>query len=406
VQVPSLFYDTRFRVYLLYRLTLVLAIQIQSVAVGWHVYDRTRNPLYLGYVGLAIFLPSLLSALPAGRIADLYPRRRIMRASVGVLWLGSLSLIGSALWADGGLYQLYLTFILIGFARAFGNPASSSYLPQLLPSDKLSQGIALSSTTWQLATILGPALAGLVFGMAGGSLTAVYGASFLLFTIACIALSRLPNLPAATQSSQKPEVLAGLRYVWENKIVLGAISLDLFAVLLGGAVALLPVFAQEILHVGPEGLGYLRAAPAVGAVAMAGLLSAYPIKRRAGVITLVAVGLFGVFTIGFGLSKSFPLSLTFLALLGAADMVSVVVRQTLIQVHTPDAMRGRVSAVDMVFIGASNELGEFESGLTASWWGTVPAVVFGGIGTLAVVLLWAIIFPTLRRANDFRQMPK
>ncbi|MES2745806.1 MAG: MFS transporter [Bdellovibrionota bacterium] len=402
----SLFRDSRFRLYLLYRLALVLAIQIQSVAVGWHVYDRTRNPLYLGYVGLAIFLPSLISALPAGRIADIYPRHRIMLMSVSVLWLGSLSLMSSSLWEGGGLYHLYSTFVLIGFARAFGNPASSSYLPQLLPTEKLSQGIALSSTTWQLATILGPALAGMVFGMTSGNLTVVYGTSLALFSLSLIALSRLPKLAPAAQTAKKLELLAGLRYVWENKLVLGAISLDLFAVLLGGAVALLPVFAKEILHVGPDGLGYLRSAPAVGAVVTALILASFPLKRHVGVITLVAVGFFGVFTVGFGLSTNFELSLLCLALLGAADMVSVVVRQTLIQVHTPDAMRGRVSAVDMVFIGASNELGEFESGVTAALWGTVPAVVVGGIGTIAVVVTWAFLFPALRRANDFRTLPK
>lgn len=406
VQENSLFRESKFRIYLIYRLALVLAIQVESVAVGWHVYERTRNPLYLGYVGLAIFLPNLISALPAGRLADIYPRRIIMLLSVFFLWISSVSLISSTLWEGGGLYHLYATFILIGFARAFGNPASSSFLPQLIPGERLSQAVALSSTTFQLATILGPALAGLVFGLSDGHLTWVYGTSLILFTIALIALKSLPHLPAASQASKKLELLAGIKYVWENKLVLGAISLDLFAVLLGGAVALLPIFAKEILHVGPEGLGYLRSAPALGAASMALLLAFRPLRHRVGAIMLVAVGVFGACTVGFGLSENFYLSLVFLALLGATDMISVVVRQTLIQVHTPDAMRGRVSAVNMVFIGASNELGEFESGVTASLWGTVPAVIVGGVGTVAIVVIWAAIFPALRRANDFRTLPK
>lgn len=402
----SLLRNRHFQLFLLYRLALTLAIQIQSVAVAWHVYDKTRNPLFLGYVGLAIFLPSLISALPAGRLADIHPRRRIMLLSVGALALCSTSLIVSTFWAGGGLIHLYLTFIVIGFSRAFGNPSSSSYLPQLVPAHRLSQGVAFSSTTYQLGTIIGPALAGLLFGWNQGHLQWVYGASLALFSLALLCLLQLPNISPPPQDGKRFELLAGLRYVWEQKLILGAISLDLFAVLFGGAVALLPIYAREILHVGPEGLGYLRSAPAVGAAIVAIFIAFRPLKQKVGWTMLIAVGLFGAITIAFGLSHHFVLSLLCLLLLGATDMISVVVRQTLIQVHTPDAMRGRVSAVDMVFVGASNELGEFESGVTASLWGTVPAVVVGGLGTIAVVCLWAGLFPALRRANDFRTLPK
>ncbi len=402
----SLFRDRKFRLFLFYRMCLTLAIQVESVAVAWHVYERTHKPLYLGYVGLAIFLPSLLSSLPAGRLADLYPRRRIMLLSVFVLWLTSLSLILSVIWEGGGLVHLYTTFVVIGFARAFGNPSASSYLPQLIRDGRLSQAIALSSTTFQLGTILGPALAGLLFAVSGGHLQWVYGAAWLLFSLSLLGIVPLPVFPPPEHGGKKIELLSGLKYVWENKMVLGAISLDLFAVLLGGAVALLPVFAKDILHIGPSGLGYLRAAPAAGAALVAIFLAFKPLKSRVGIMMLGAVALFGIFTVVFGLSTNVILSVICLIVLGATDMVSVVVRQTLIQVHTPDAMRGRVSAVNMVFIGASNELGEFESGLTAAWWGSVPAVVVGGLGTVAIVLLWAYLFPALRRANDFHTLPK
>ncbi len=396
--------DRKFRDYLFYRMTLTLAVQIQSVAVAWQVYEKTKNPLYLGYVGLAIFLPSLLSALPSGRLADIYPRRNIMLASITALCLGSISLFLSTVWTEGGLLHLYLTFVLVGFARALGGPAASSYLPQLIDDERLPQAVALSSTTFQLGTIVGPSMAGIIFASTH-NLSHVYLTSLVLFALGVIALFRLPALPKALNVSRNFEVWEGLRYVWQNKLVLGAISLDLFAVLLGGAVGLLAVFAQDILKVGAEGLGYLRSAPAVGAALAALLLAFFPMKRKVGLKMLIAVALFGVFTVAFGLSTSFTLSLFCLVMIGATDMISVVVRQTLIQVHTPDSMRGRVSAVNLVFIGASNELGEFESGVTAAWWGTVPAVVVGGIGTIVVVLLWSVLFPSLRRANDYRTMP-
>jgi MFS family permease len=400
----SLLQDTRFRLYLSYRLLVTLAIQMQSVAVAWQIYEQTQSPLHLGYVGLAIFIPNLLLALPGGKAADRYPRRHLMLGSIGVLLLASLHLLASTSLGSDSTPVIYTTLVMIGMARAFGNPASSAYLPQLVGPERLSQAVAVNSTIFQLGTIGGPALAGLLFSWSSGNVAYLYGLCCAFFLIALIALARLPVFPAPHLDERRQlELLGGLRFIWQQKLILGAISLDLFAVLLGGAVALLPIFARDILHVGAEGLGYMRSAPAVGAALMAAYLSFRPLRRHVGRSMLIAVALFGLFTIGFGLSRNFALSLFCLVMLGATDMISVVVRQTLIQIHTPETMRGRVSAVNMVFIGASNELGEFESGLTASWWGAVPAVVVGGIGTCFVVATWALLFPTLRRVQDFQR---
>lgn len=403
----SLLHDGRFRAYLFYRLCLTLAMQMQSVAVGWQVYELTHSALHLGYVGLAIFIPTLLFALPGGKAADLLPRRHLMLAAEGLLLTASVILLISTRFSSGSTSLIYPTLILIGLARSFGNPATSAYLPQMIASKRLPEAVAMNSTVFQLATIAGPALAGLLFGWAGGQVGYVYGLCVALLLLSMLTLLRLPLFPApAPEQRRQLELLAGLRFIAREKLILGAISLDLFAVLLGGAVALLPIFARDILHVGPEGLGYLRSAPALGAAAMALLLGFRPLHRQVGRAMFVAVAIFGMFTVVFGLSQNFWLSLACLVVLGASDMVSVVIRQTLIQTHTPDAMRGRVSAVNMVFIGASNELGEFESGLTASWFGTVPAVVIGGLGTCLVVLVWSRLFPALRQADTFSSPPQ
>lgn len=398
--------DRRFVLYLVYRLCLTLAMQIQSVAVAWQVYELTHSALHLGYVGLAIFLPTLLFALPGGKAADIFPRRHLMLGAELLLLIASLSLFASTR-LELGTELIYPTLILIGLARAFGNPATSAYLPQMIGKARLSQAVAMNSTVFQLATIAGPALAGLIFGWSGGQVGLVYALCAGLLLLAMAALLQLPLFQAPPPEERRQlELLAGLRFIARQKLILGAISLDLFAVLFGGAVALLPVYARDILHVGPEGLGYLRAAPAVGAATMAVFLGFRPLHRHVGRKMFAAVAVFGIFTVIFGLSSHFGLSLACLVMLGASDMVSVVIRQTLIQTHTPDAMRGRVSAVNMVFIGASNELGEFESGVTASWWGTVPAVVVGGIGTCFVVALWSWLFPALRQADTFSDNPQ
>ncbi len=403
----SLLRDRRFVLYLAYRLFLVLAMQMQSVAVAWQVYEITHSALHLGYVGLAIFLPTLLFALPGGKAADLLPRRNLMLAAEALLLLASLSLYISTSVQEDQLPLIYLTLVFIGIARSFGNPSTSAYLPQMIGSARLPQAVAMNSTVFQLATISGPALAGLIFAWGGGQVGMIYAICGGFLILAIIALLKLPYFPApAPEDRRQLELLGGLRFIWKEKLILGAITIDLFAVLLGGAVALLPIFARDILHVGPEGLGYLRSAPAVGAALMAIFLGIRPLERGVGRLMFMAVTVFGIVTIIFGLSTHFLLSLACLVVLGASDMISVVIRQTLIQTHTPNSMRGRVAAVNMVFIGASNELGEFESGITANYFGTVPAVVMGGLGTCLVVLLACWFFPALRRAETFRDRPQ
>ena len=387
----------------------MLAQHVVSVAIGWQVYSLTKRALDLGFVGLAQFLPAVLLSLVTGQVADRFDRRRILLLAhvveiATVLVLFWLSRIGMA-----SPMPVYITLFVFGTARAFSGPAGQALAPNLVARKDLPQAVGWSTTVWQLATIAGPALAGLLYGIIGphGS----YLVAAVLFSLSFVCLfgiatrrpteqenERAKSPEGAEPQSKLQELFAGLRYVFHERAILGTISLDLFAVLLGGAVALLPMFAERLAW-GPTGLGLLRSAPAVGATTMAIFLSARPLKRHAGVRMLGAVFVFGLCTIVFALSKSFALSLIALVVLGAADMVSVVVRRTLLQVRVPDAMRGRVYAVGDVFVGASNELGEFESGVTAEWLGPVQAALFGGIGTLVVVALWAGFFPDLRRID-------
>ena len=372
------------------------AANIMSVSVGWYIYDITRNPLFLGYVGLAQFLPALLLVLVTGLASDSFPRRQIIAISLGVEAIGAFILLAVAAGHIAEIWPIYFALVLIGIARAFLNPASSSLAPNLVPPEALGNALALNATAWQLANIIGPAVGGLLYGISAGT---AFSAAALLIVTAAVLVLLIPK-PAQRSRGTNADtqmLLAGFRYIWHKKIVLGAISLDLFAVLLGGAVALLPVYARDILEVGPWGLGLLRAAPGIGAIAMAVLLHRFPIRDHAGVILFVCVTLFGVFTIVFGVSTAVWLSIAALMAMGAVDMVSVVLRETMIQLSTPDEVRGRVSAVNAVFIGASNELGEFRAGLVAAKWGTVFAVVIGGAGTMAVAGLWSVLFPSLRK---------
>jgi MFS family permease len=382
------------------RFFLVAALEMQSVAVGWQVYEITRRPLDLGLVGLAQFLPVIFLFLPAGHAADRFNRKRL----VLLCYIGFAVCYGLLLqithMRSHNVTFIYAVLVLLGVVRAFNAPAARSLLPSLVPVEVFPTAIAWNATIFQGATILGPALGGLFYAALRGP-AGVYAIALGVTALAIVAL-----FPVTLTQAERPHeevsarsVLAGLHYIWTHKIILGSISLDLFAVLLGGAVALLPVYAREILRTGPWGLGLLRAAPGAGAATMAVLLAYRPLRKQVGKIMLFCVAGFGAFTIVFGLSRSLTLSLIALMLVGASDMVSVVVRQILVQVATPDAVRGRVNAVDMIFIGASNELGEFESGLTAHWFGTVPAVVLGGLGTLVVVALWAWMFPELRKAD-------
>ncbi len=395
-----------FRYFQLARFLTVSATEMQSVAIGWQVYEITRRPLDLGLVGLSQFLPGILLFLVAGHTADRLPRNRIVAACYCGFALCSLLLLAFTIHGMQTVRPFYVVASCIGIVRAFNGPAGQSLMPQLVSVEDFPNAAAWGSSIFNTAIILGPALGGLLYGWAGAKRVYLIASVAYLgaFASAIFIQTLTQQRPRGTASMRT--VLAGFDYLWHNQIVLGAISLDLFAVLLGGAVALLPVYAREILKVGPWGLGVLRSAPGLGAVLMALVLAHRPLRRKAGAIMLWCVAGFGVATIVFGLSRSVVLSLLALLAVGGTDMVSVIVRSTLVQLNTPDEMRGRVSAVNMLFIGASNEFGQFESGLTAQWLGTVPAVVWGGIGTLVVVTLWALWFPQLRRVDSLTDQPK
>jgi MFS family permease len=389
-----------FSLYQLARFLIVAGVEMQSVAVGWQIYEITRRPLDLGLVGLAQFSPGILLFLVTGHAADTFNRQKLLMACYAGFAVCSGLLLFTASRQTRSIYAIYAVVVLLGVVRAFNNPVSRSFLPQIIPEEHLQNAIAWNSSVNQGAIILGPSLGGVVYALARGP-AAVYTSSMLTALGAVLITSqiKLRSKPRPREPLSLKSVVAGLRYIRGKRVILGSISLDLFAVLLGGAVALLPVYAREILMTGPWGLGLLRTSPAIGAGSMALLLAHRPFRSRAGVTMLWCVAGFGAFTILFGLSRSLILSMAALVLVGSMDMVSVVVRSTLVQLATPDEMRGRVSAVEMIFIGASNEIGQFESGLTAEWFGTVPAVVLGGIGTLLVTALWAWNFPELRRVE-------
>ena len=400
----------QFRYFWLARLSWTIGSLAMVIVIGWQVYDIARHTmglkeaaLRLGIIGLVQFVPLFLLTLVTGWTADRLDRRWIARAAVA-LELGCALTLGWLAWTQTTtLVALYTVAALLGVGRAFAGPALGALAPNLVPRKILPRAIAMSSIAWQTGAILGPAAGGYLYAFAP---FAPYAASGALFAVAFAGLLAIGPVPR-TQLERGPnpwaQMVDGLSYVRHNRLVLGAISLDLFAVLLGGATAMLPVFARDVLHAGPEGLGHLRAAPAVGATLTAAFFSARPLKHNVGIKMLTAVGIFGAATIAFGFSRSMPLSLACLALLGAADMFSVYVRQSLIQLYTPDEMRGRVGAVSSLFISASNELGETESGFLGAVIGPVPAVIAGGIGAILVVLLWSWWFPELRLAKSFEQ---
>lgn len=390
-----------FRRYQLARLASVLSTQMASVAIGWQVYATTHRARDLGYIGLAQFLPAVGLALVSGAVADRFDRRRVVVACHSLVALGWAVLLVLTRQGITSVAPIYAVLVLLGVARAFAGPASQALLPNLVPDEVLGSAISWGSTVWQVATIAGPSLGGLLYGLGGPAV--VYLVAMAGSATAAALVLRVQPLPSTRPASSRArswhELLAGVRYVWNNRLVLGLISLDLFAVLLGGAVALMPMFARDILHAEAWSLGLLRSAPALGATAMAVWLAYRPLVRRAGLWMLVSVAIFGAATVAFGYSRSLALSIAMLVVLGASDMISVVVRQHAVQLATPDAMRGRVGAVNQVFVGASNELGEFESGLVAEWIGPVRAVVVGGLGTLLVVALWSGLFPSLRKLD-------
>ena len=390
-----------FRWFIVSMFAMVVSSQLQAVVVGWQVYRITHDPLSLGLIGLAEALPFIAIALPAGYLADRRNRRAISVAALFVLACCSITLyVLSAtptLLARVGVVPIYVVIFVSGVARGILQPARQALSAEIIPRSMFQNAIAWRSSTWQIASVIGPAIGGLLYGFAGAQISYAVAALLMLAALAAFLMMRYTPVPRAMQNeSMAAELLTGLRFVWSEHAILAALSLDLFSVFLGGAEALLPVFASEILKVGPQGLGLLRAAPAAGAVTMGIFLAHRPPFRRAGRTMLLAVAVFAIAIIGFGVSRNFYLSLGLLALSGMADNVSVVIRSTLIQLLTPTQMLGRVSAVNSIFIGSSNELGAFESGVAARLFGTVRAVVLGGSAALLVVGLTARLVPRLR----------
>jgi len=388
------------------RFLIVSAVEMQAVAVGWQVYEITKRPLDLGYVGLAQFLPGILLFPISGHTSDRFERRNVLSACYAGYAVCFALLLVLSRRGIASITPIYAVLLMIGVVRSFNGTASRSILPQLVPEEHFANAVAWNATIFQAATILGPSFGGIVYAAFHGP-SAVYviamvtatGATLSSFRIKAGEVKARPREPMSLKT-----LFAGLHFIWHKKLILGAISLDLFAVMLGGAVALLPVYAREILHTGPWGLGLLRTAPGVGAALMAIVLAHWPLRGKSGPKLLWAVAGFGVFTIIFAVSRNLVVSLIALVLLGASDMISVIIRATLTLLATPDEMRGGVTAVDMIFIGTSNEFGQFESGVTAQWFGTVPAVVIGGIGTLVVIALWTWWFPELRQAGELQSI--
>jgi len=416
-----------FSLYFAARVFTTFGSQILSVAVIWHIYDITRSALYTGLVGLVQFLPLALLVLVTGTAADQFGRRLIMGLSI--ILAAACAIVMAILTGTGAITPFLMLAILVvfGVARAFLGPASSSLVVSLVPTKDFANAVTWNSSAWQAATIVGPAAGGLLLGLGdrpfanwlssqgqpqlgalvdGHGPEIAYTTAFIFMMLGALFVFAIPR-PPKSPPRERPtlhNMLEGFRFIWRQKLILGAISLDLFAVLMGGVIALLPIYADEILHLGPEGLGWLRAAPGIGAILVAIIITIFPIRDHAGKIMFVCVALFGAFTVVFGLSTVAWLSITALILLGAADMVSVVVRETLLQLWTPDDVRGRVNAVNSVFVSASNELGEFRAGTMAhaigvGAVGAIPAVVIGGAGAIAVAAIWAFMFPTLRNAR-------
>ena len=396
----SVLRNRTFAFYLSARVLGTLAVQMQSVAIGWQVYEITGNLFDLGLIGLAQFAPFLALILFAGHAADRYDRRTIIAICMGVQLACSLLLLWFTLSGSHVVWPVFAVLVLFGSARAFMMPATQAIVKNMVPLERFSAAVALNSSASHVAIITGPVLGGLLY-LAGPRTVYMAAASLLMLSV--ILMSRTKSAPQAINTAPATwhTVLEGLRFVRSRPIVLGAISLDLFAVLFGGATALLPAYARDVLHAGPTGLGLLRTAPGAGAALCSVVLAVRPIRRHVGLFMFGGVGLFGASTVVLGATASFAVALGALFLLGVGDMVSVYIRHLLVQFETPDEIRGRVSAVSSVFIGASNELGEFESGLTAGWFGLVRAILIGGAATLAVTGICAYAFPVLSRMDRF-----
>ena len=388
-------------IYLAARFLSEAAALAQSVAIGWTVYALSNAPLALGIVGIVQFVPMLLLTLPAGELCDRLSPRRVLMIGLALQSLCAVGFLALTVLSQPVLWPIYAVLLVFGAARAFADPAGQALLPFLVPAERLPRAIAWGSSVWQIAVIAGPALGGLAYAIGPAVAYGCCGCGFLAALLAAATLRGRRPAPAGSANlrDRMTRVVEGIGFIWSRPIVLGAISLDLFAVLLGGATALLPIYARDILHVGPIGLGLLQSAPAAGACLIALAQARHPPDRHIGLQLFTAVGVFGIATLIFAISTSLALSLAALFVLGASDMVSVNIRESLVQLATPDAMRGRVSAVSMLFIGASSELGAFESGVAAALLGTVPAVVLGGVGTLVIAAIWMGAFPALRRTD-------
>jgi MFS family permease len=400
-----------FRFYSAARLVGIMGAEAQAVGVAWQVYQITHSALALGYTGLALFIPGLFFVLPAGHVADRYDRRTIILTCYSVQAIATAALLWLAVHGARNIWVIYSILFVIGAGRCFSGPAASALVPTLVPKEHFVNAVTWGATVFQIANATGPMIGGLLFTV---SLTHVFGGRFASFNGAPLVYSFTllglllfisffsvikPRGAAEKKGFTVETMLAGLRYVIATRLLLGSISLDLFAVLLGGAASLMPIFASDVLHSGANGLGLLRAMPSLGALAVSLTLLVQPIKRRAGKTMLVCVGIFGAATIVFGLSRNIVLSCAALVIIGATDMISVVVRSSILQLATPPEMRGRVSSINWLFIGVSNEVGEYESGLTAHWWGAVRAVVIGGVASMAVTGMWSVFFPALRHAD-------
>ena len=396
----SVLRNRNFSFYLAARILGTLAVQMQSVAIGWQVYQMTGSLFDLGLIGLAQFAPFLVLILIAGHAADRFNRRNIIILCLLTQLLCGLLLLAFTWSGASVVWPVFAILVLFGSARAFMMPATQAVLRNMVPTENFSQAVALSSSAFHVAVIAGPVLGGLLY-LAGPNTVYITAAALLVLAVLLMARTHAPPQATHSEPASWHTVLEGLRFVWSRPIMLGAISLDLFAVLFGGATALLPAYAHDVLQVGPTGLGLLRTAPGVGAALCSVALALWPIERRVGAWMFGGVAVFGIATVVLGLTDSFMLAMIALFVLGAGDMVSVYVRHLLVQFETPDAIRGRVSAVNAVFIGASNELGEFESGLTAGWFGLVRAILFGGAATLAVTAIWIVKFPVLSRMDRF-----
>lgn len=382
-----------------------IALQMQIVAVGWQVYQLTHSAFDLGIVGLVQFIPSLFLVFIVGHVADRHDRRQVARFSILVEAIAAGLLAAGSIGGWLNKEAIFAIVFVIGAGRAFSKPTMSAMLPTLMPPSLLPRAVAGSASATQVAIIVGPALGGFLY-VAGPSVVYITSCGMFILCSVLVSLIKVETSPSKRENATLKSVFAGIAYIRSKPAIFGAISLDLFAVLLGGATALLPVYAQDILHTNSVGLGLLRSAPAVGALSVALFLARNPLRGRIGRTMFIAVAIFGFATIVFGLSHSFVVSLLALVVLGASDMISVVVRSTFVQLETPDEMRGRVSAVNSVFIGTSNQLGEFESGLTAAWFGAIPAVLIGGIGTLVVVALWIRFFPQLYQVDRLAPVDK